>query len=173
MPRWSVLCVVRPSSATSSRVMSQAGKILLRRQPRRAPKIVIGSIISATSYAISGFRPLGCSRGPLEMRLAIAPPRIVTFESGVASWGEKAKRRMKSGSSRPPPPMPPPAATAHAKKTSAKPAQSRASMPSVSDLCAQMWSLEPYSCQQTCSGASSAHIQSSRHSVHTFCRGKL
>ena len=59
IPFCSVRCVVSPRTATSMRVMSQPGKILLSNTPAHAPIIVIGSIMRATSNAIMPFRPDG------------------------------------------------------------------------------------------------------------------
>ena len=117
-------------------MISQPGHTLLRRQPTSAPAIVIGSIISATSYAMSGRGCDGCWRRTLNAKLATAPPRIVTLASGVDSCGVNARATMKSGTSSPPPPMPAPALMAHARNARAKPHQSRPSGGHMS-LCTQ------------------------------------
>jgi hypothetical protein len=46
---------------------------LLSRVPTRAPSMVIGSIIRATSYAMSGLSRSGCCFRTLTMQLATAP----------------------------------------------------------------------------------------------------
>ena len=74
-------------------------------QPTSAAAIVSGSIISATSYEMSGLRPprrpLGSRLRRLSAKFASAPPSVAVLERCVASCGVKASTRMKSGASSP------------------------------------------------------------------------
>lgn len=68
---------------------------------------------------------LGCRLGTFSNVFVIAPPKIVTFESGIAYLGENRMIRMYSGTRIPPPPIPPPAATINPMTASASPRMSR------------------------------------------------